>query len=79
MSLTIETYPLNILCDLTNIVYNNADEFINRFCFDSTMLIAGITFGTKTVKVSFITDSGQHISNSIDLIDFYRFVSDVKQ
>lgn len=79
MNLSIDSYPLNTLCELTNIVCDNEYEFIKRFCHQSTMDVTNISFGTEVVAITYVLDSGQHIADTIDLEEFFQFVSAVQQ
>ena len=50
----------------TNFIYDNFDEFTSEFIKCDFIDMYEVRFGTSEIRFVWITDKGQHISDSID-------------
>jgi hypothetical protein len=61
---------------LEDLVYEREESFLKRFSFNKDLLIglAGIWFNSNTIKIYYILDCGQHITDNISWTDFNNWL-----
>lgn len=57
---------ITLLESETNFIYDNFDEFTSEFIKCDFIDMYEVRFGTNEIRFVWITDEGQHISDSID-------------
>lgn len=71
---------LCVLKDLELFVFEHEDDFLSEFCLgDSVMVLLSVYFASSEVKVYYILDCGQHVTDTIELKDFFEWRDRIDQ
>lgn len=71
---------LSALNDLEDFVFNNEDSFLQKFSNFKIINTTGLvkfSITSQVVNYTFILNTGQHISNSIELPELFSWIAEV--
>ena len=63
----------NVLERFEEIAFKYEDDLLDRFGKGTTWILTGISFGSRSFKINYILDCGQHVCDTFPISEWMEF------